>query len=81
MHPRDTVNDPEFDRSRLVEELAVRVERFRGEMTDAEFAGLVVDMAHVAARFVEIDERPGARYPADLFEPLLDPSIPRRRSR
>ena len=66
------MNDLGSDRSGRRAALATRIERFRGQMTDAEFTELVVDMARVADRFMEIDERPGATFPAVLPTDVLD---------
>lgn len=42
-------------RQQLRAELMARLERVRGQMTDAEFADLVSSVERTAARFAEID--------------------------
>lgn len=41
--------------------LVERLQRVRGNMSDSEFAALVDDIAHMAARLEEIDARALAR--------------------
>ena len=50
-------------RHALLTELAARLNRVRGNMTDAEFAQLLADMVRTAERFAEIDATPGALLP------------------
>jgi hypothetical protein len=45
-------------REKLREELTARLERVRGQMTDAEFDELVSSVERTAARFAEIDAGP-----------------------
>jgi hypothetical protein len=54
-------------RQQLRAELITRLERVRGDMSDAEFDNLVTSLELTAARFAEIDARP-VRRPTD--EPL-----------
>jgi hypothetical protein len=54
-------------RQQLRAELITRLERVRGDMSDAEFDNLVTSLEQTAARFAEIDARP-VRRPTD--EPL-----------
>lgn len=47
-------------RQQLRSELIARLERVRGELSDAEFEELVTSVEQTAARFAEIESR---RYP------------------
>lgn len=48
-------------RQELRRELVARLERVRGQMTEAEFMELVDSVERTAARFAEIDAGPIAR--------------------
>ena len=50
-------------RRELRAELVDRLSRVRGQMTDAEFEGLVADVERTAERFAEIDARPYRVWP------------------
>ena len=55
--------------------MAARMTRVRGNMTDAEFGQLLMDMVKVAERFGEIDAQPGAMraaMPREEIRRLLD---------
>lgn len=45
----------------LSAEIAARLERVRGQLTDAEFATLVEDVARTAQRFEQFELRAGTR--------------------
>ena len=51
-------------RQQLREDLIARLERVRGEMTNSEFAALIMAVERTAARFAEIDSGPFLSPPA-----------------
>ena len=55
-------------RNTLRAQIAARLRRVRGAMTDADFARLVDDVVRSAERFAEIDAGPGARQVARLSQ-------------
>jgi hypothetical protein len=62
--------DSTSDRSRHKRvAIAERLERVRGNLTDAEFAQLVEDVARTAERFDEIDALDRARMTPNLAAP------------
>ena len=70
------MSDPQAERRKNIRaQIAARLQRVRGAMTDADFARLVDDVVRTAARFAEIDAGPGARRVAGT-EPLT--STPNR---
>jgi len=52
-----------------IADLSRRLERVRGEMTDAEYSKLVIDMARTAELFAEIDAAHTRRLPWDSRGP------------
>lgn len=61
----------------LAAKIAEHLERFRGNMTDAEFDGLVADVVRTAIRFQEIEARALSRSSRALSVPVFKESLRR----
>jgi hypothetical protein len=60
-------------RNTLRAQIAARLQRVRGAMSDADFAHLVDDVVRTAERFAEIDAGTGARRVARLSQDGTEP--------